>query len=166
MTVLAFVLLALFTLSGLFLLALGLPGSWLLAGGVLLALWAHPVATVTLGAAAALLALCVLAELLEFACSYFGAKRYGVSDAAVWGGLAGGLLGALGLGLLVPVVGTVPGAFAGTFLGAFGVELAQGARREEALRQGFSAFLARMAALALKLAVTLAMAALGLAWLL
>lgn len=165
MIALSLVVLALASAAGLFLLALGLPGTWLLLAGILLAVGVHPAVSVSLGMAAALLGLCVLAELLELGCSLFGAKRYGVSTPGVWGGIVGGLLGALALGSVVPVIGAVPGAFLGTFLGAFGVELMRGATREQAVKLGWGAFVARMLAFVVKVGVAAGMAALGLVWL-
>lgn len=165
MTALSLAILAASACAAVALLVLGLPGNWLLLGGVLLAAAVSPKAAVTLGVIATLAGLCLLAELLEWLCGVFGAKRYGVSAAGIWGAIIGGFLGALAGGAVLPILGAFPGGLAGTFLGAFGVELSRGAGRREALRLGMKAFIARMVALAVKVAVTLAMAGLGLIWL-
>ncbi|MBI4371099.1 MAG: DUF456 family protein [Elusimicrobia bacterium] len=152
--------------AGLFLLALGLPGNWLLLAGLLLAAAVSPKAAVTLGAAVVLLSLCLLAELAEWFCGVLGAKRLGVSTAGLWGAVLGGLAGALLGGALLPIVGAVPGGLLGTFLGAFGLELARGEGRREAMRLGYRAFAARILALIAKTGVTLAMVGVGFFWLL
>jgi uncharacterized protein len=166
MAILSVVLFVAAALAGLFLLALGLPGTWVLAAAALACVGLHPGVAVSWGMAFGLLGLCVLAELLELVCGVFGAKRYGVSTQGVWASIIGGFLGAIALGAVIPVIGAVPGAFLGSFLGAFGVELWRGGSRQEALRQGVGAFIARMLALVVKSGVALAMAALGLVWLL
>lgn len=163
----AFSLVFLLMLGGLslFLVALGLPGIWMLFVGILAAVWIHPSASVSPAMIAALFGMCMLAELMELLCSYFGAKRYGVTTAGTWAGIGGGIAGAVILGSVFPLAGAVPGAFAGTFLGAFAVELARGGGRAAALRQGYGAFVARVLAVAVKLSVAVVMLGLGFYWL-
>lgn len=165
MVIISFLLFFLVSAGSLFLLALGLPGNWVLLLGLWAAIAIHPVASLTVGSVLGLLGLCLFAELVEWLCGVMGAKRYGVSTAGVWGAVIGGFIGAIFGGMLIPIVGSVPGGLLGTFLGAFGVELRRGADVEEAWRLGRGAFIARMLALVAKVGVSLAMAGLGFIWL-
>ena len=156
MALLAIVVLLVLSAAGLTLVSLGLPGTWLTAGAIVLCVGLSPKAAVTLTMLGGLLGFCLAAEGLEFLVGTMGAHRYGVSKAGIWGSIIGGFLGMLLL--------NVPGIFLGTFLGAFLLEAYQG--KENALRLGWGALVARLCALAAKMAVTLAMAAFGLIWLL
>lgn len=161
MFILSVVIFLLAAAASLFLLALGLPGNWALLAGTLLAIALSPKAALTFGAVFILLGVCIFAEVVEWLCGVFGARRYGVSKAGVLGALIGGLIGAILLGSVIPVVGAIPGGFIGTFLGAFLAELSRGQNREQALRLGWGAFTARMLALVAKFGVTFTMAAIG-----
>ena len=126
---LAYVVASLFTLLGLgclFLVALSLPGTWIL---LILALvielvdvyyLAPPHETFGWGLLAACLLLALLGELLEFGAGVAGAKAGGGTRRGMVGALVGGLLGAIVLTPLlpIPVVGTLVGALLGTFAGA------------------------------------------------
>lgn len=165
MFLLSLVFFILVACGSLFLLALGLPGNWVLLAGTWAAIGLNPAVALTMSHVLILLGLCLFAELVEWLCGVLGAKRYGVSTAGVWGAVLGGFAGALLGGMIIPVVGSVPGGLLGTFLGAFGVELRRGADMERAWRLGRGAFIARMLALVAKVGVSVAMAGLGFIWL-
>ncbi|MCU0624925.1 MAG: DUF456 family protein [Gemmatimonadaceae bacterium] len=108
-------------LAGLALVALGLPGLWLMIfAGVGHRLLVSP-PTLSWGTLALCAAIAAVAEVVEFRTSAGYARRYGGSRRASWGAIAGGLAGAM-LGVPVPVIGSVIGAFAGAFAGALVAE--------------------------------------------
>ena len=117
------------------LVAVGLPGAWLLIAAaittdLLQGMWMptgapltfHPI---TIGVAVLVAA---IGEVLEFALSAAGAKRFGASRAGMFGSIIGGVLGALigTCAIPLPVAGTLAGALLGTAAGAVLGELAGG----------------------------------------
>jgi uncharacterized protein YqgC (DUF456 family) len=153
----AVVLLGLCSAAGLALVALGLPGLWLifvavLAFGLLTGL--HSIGVLTIGIT---LGLALLGELLEWWLSYGLARRYGGSPRAGWGALLGGLVGAV-VGVPVPVVGSVIGAILGCFAGALIFEYSTTRAAGTALRAGWGALLGRIAASTAKVALGIVMA--------
>jgi uncharacterized protein len=160
-----YALLALAQVAGLFLIPFGLPGTWVqvLALGVFA--WSTGFTTVgwvTIGVVAVL---AVIAEILEFMLGGRFAQKYGGSRRAGWGAILGGLVGAF-VGIPVPIIGSVIGAFVGAFVGAALLELtARPEWRSEwrgAVRVGWGAFVGRLAAVALKSGIGVAILAIAL----
>src|SRR5438093_8067866 len=148
----AVVLLGLCSVAGLALVALGLPGLWLICAVVLgfgLLTGFHSIGFVTIGV---MVALALLGELLELWLGFGLARRYGGSPRAGWGALLGGLVGAV-VGVPVPVVGSVIGAFVGSFAGAAVFEYTMSAHTGTAVAAGWGAVLGRAAAAAAKIAL-------------
>ena len=152
----AVVLLGVCSVAGLALVALGLPGLWLICAVVLgfgLLTGFHSIGFVTIGV---MVALALLGELLELWLGFGLARRYGGSPRAGWGALLGGLVGAV-VGVPVPVVGSVIGAILGCFAGAAIFEYATTRRAGTAVRAGWGALLGRVAASAAKVALGIVM---------
>ena len=152
----AVVLLGLCSVAGLALVALGLPGLWLICAVVLgfgLLTGFHSIGFVTIGV---MVALALLGELLELWLGFGLARRYGGSSRAGWGALLGGLVGAV-VGVPVPVVGSVIGAILGCFAGAMLFEYATTRTAGTAVRAGWGALLGRVAASAAKVALGIVM---------
>ncbi|UCD85971.1 MAG: DUF456 domain-containing protein [Deltaproteobacteria bacterium] len=104
-----------------------------------------------------LLALTVLAELIEFAVGVIGAKKFGSSRQAIIFSIIGGIVGAI-IGLPIPLgIGSVLGAFVGAFLGAFISELLSYRDLRRASRVGFGTFLGRVLGMFSKGALALIM---------
>jgi uncharacterized protein YqgC (DUF456 family) len=108
-----------------FALLVGLPGTWILIASAVLVdaldrLWLpagapftfHPITI------AGCIALAAIGELLEFALSAAGAKRFGASARGMWGSVVGGVVGAIAGTLALPIIGTLVGAALGTAAGA------------------------------------------------
>src|SRR3989475_10451936 len=136
----AVVLLGVCSVAGLALVALGLPGLWLICAVVLgfgLLTGFHSIGFVTIGI---MVALALLGELLELWLGFGLARRYGGSPRAGWGALLGGLVGAV-VGVPVPVVGSVIGAILGCFAGAMLFEYATTRTAGTAGRAGAGALL-------------------------
>lgn len=140
----------------------GLPGHWMMLAIALgLELWRGEFSWWVLGGA---LLVCVLAEVLEFLAGAAGAKIGGGSKGAMWaavfGGLAGGVLGTFFVP--VPLLGTVIGAAVGAAVAAVVVEAGTIEKRTVGglTKLGAATLVSRAAALALKgfLAVFVALA--------
>src|SRR5438105_14989856 len=98
----AVVLLGVCSVAGLALVALGLPGLWLICAVVLgfgLLTGFHSIGFVTIGI---MVALALLGELLELWLGFGLARRYGGSPRGGWGALLRGVMGAV-VGGQVPV---------------------------------------------------------------
>lgn len=109
-----------------------LPGVTLVFGGLALAAWADDFQRVGVAALAILGALTVLAMVVDFAASAFGAKRMGASPRAVWGATVGALVG-----IFFGLPGLVIGPFAGAVIG----ELSAKRALREAGRAGMGTWL-------------------------
>src|SRR5438105_2863574 len=114
---LAVLLLALCCIAGLVLVPLGLPGLWVMVGGVLGYGALTGFRTIGVATIAIVLGLAFLGELLEWWVGFGLTERYGGSRRSGWGALVGGIAGAM-VGVPVPIVGSVIGAFTGAFVGA------------------------------------------------
>jgi uncharacterized protein YqgC (DUF456 family) len=110
------------------------------------------------------LALCVLTVVAETADNWLmllGAKRFGASTASVWLSLLGGVLGAVLFGPFLAFGLSLLGPFVGAFLGAFLVvvlyEYWKKRQWNEALHAGWGALLGRLAGIAFKMIIGVAM---------
>ncbi|MEM9881988.1 MAG: DUF456 family protein [Planctomycetota bacterium] len=151
---------------GVVLVALQLPGTWLMvAAGGLFAWWRWGEANWSYGwgTLAGLLGLAVLGELLEFLAGAVGSRAAGGSRrgavlsvvTAVAGAIAGTAL------IPIPVIGTLVGAAAGAAGGAMLGEVWAGRRWDESLKVGGGAAVGKLTGAVAKLAVAAAMWALG-----
>ena len=144
-------------LLSIFVVPLGLPGTFIMVG---IAILANYVAAAGIGwiAIGISLALAVIAEVLEWTMSAKFARKYGGSKRAGWGAIIGGLLGAFA-GIPVPVIGSMIGAFGGAFLGALVAEWTQPqADAASATRVATGALIGKAAATAVKLGIAFTIA--------
>lgn len=160
MTLLAVILLIALSLVGLAMIPLGLPGLWVMVGGILAYGWLTGFRTVGVATIAIVLALAFLGEIIENWIGFRYAKRYGGSTRSGWGALIGGLVGAI-IGVPVAVIGSVIGAFIGSFVGAALFEYTYSRHAGTATRAGWGAVLGRAAGAAMKIALGLIIAVVG-----
>lgn len=161
MTLLAIVLLVGLGLIGLAMVPLGLPGLWVMVGGVLAYGWLTDFKSVGVATIAVVLGLAFLGEIIENWIGFHYARRYGGSKRSGWGALIGGLIGTV-VGVPIAVIGSVIGAFAGSFLGAALFEYSYSRHAGVATRAGWGAVVGRAAAAAVKIALGLVIALIGL----
>ena len=151
------VLFVLAMLVSLFVVPLGLPGTFIM---VAIAILANYVAAAGIGwfAIGLGLILAVIAEVLEWTMSARFARKYGGSKRAGWGAIIGGLIGAFA-GVPIPIIGSMIGAFAGAFVGALVAEFTQPeADASSATRVATGALIGKAAATAMKLAIAFTIA--------
>ncbi|MDO8500676.1 MAG: DUF456 domain-containing protein [Gemmatimonadaceae bacterium] len=154
----AFVLLTLVLLLSLVLIALGLPGLWVMIASAVvynLVVGTDPIGWFTLVGVGVL---ALIAEYIEFTLSGKYARKYGGSRRAGWGAMIGGMAGAF-IGVPVPIVGPLIGAFVGSFAGALLGELSVGSTGAVSARAAKGALVGRVVATAMKMAVGCAIAA-------
>ena len=154
-------LLALCCAAGLGLVALGLPGLWLMVAAVVGYGWLTSFRGIGVVTIAVILGLALLGELFELWFGYGLARRYGGSKRAGWGALIGGLVGAF-VGVPVPLVGSVIGALIGSFAGAVLFEYSSSGTAGTAVHAGWGALLGRVAATTAKITVGIVMAVVAL----
>ena len=139
------------------LIALGLPGLWIMIASAVvynLVLGTTEISWVTL---TLITVLALIAEWIEFTMSGKYARKYGGSRRAGWGAMIGGVLGAF-MGFPVPVVGPIIGAFVGSFAGALLGELSVGSGGKASTRAATGALIGRALATAMKIGVGVAIA--------
>ena len=139
----------------LLLVALGLPGNWLIVVGTgLFAWWQWDASIFSVGTLLAIALLALLAELAEFGAGMVGARTSGASwrgsIAALFGAMIGAVCGTFVIA--VPLLGTVVGASLGAGLGVWGVEISRGQHPDRSLRSGVSAGLGALLGILSKLA--------------
>jgi uncharacterized protein YqgC (DUF456 family) len=161
----AYALLVLAQVAGLFMIPFGLPGTWLQVVALGVFAWTTRFQTVGWVPVIIVVGLAVVAEVLEFMLGGRFAQKYGGSRRAGWGAILGGLAGAL-IGVPIFIIGSVIGAFIGAFVGAAVLELT--ARKDwknewgGAVRVGWGAFVGRLVAVAMKSGIGVAIAAIAL----
>ena len=160
MTLLAVALLVGLALIGLAMVPLGLPGLWVMVGGVLAYGWLTGFRSVGVATIAIVVGLAFLGEIIDQWLGFYYAKRYGGSNRAGWGALIGGLIGAM-IGVPIAIIGSVIGAFIGSFLGAAVFEFTYSRHAGVATRAGWGALVGRAAAAAVKIALGLVIAVIG-----
>ena|SRR5215208_3312945 len=101
--------------------------------------------------------LMTIAEALEWILASRFTKRYGGSRRAGWGAIIGGMIGAF-VGVPVPIIGPIVGGFLGAFVGAFAFEWSRAQDHGAATRVAWGAFIGRVTAAAVKVAIGFAMA--------
>lgn len=134
----------------LFMIPLGLPGTWIMLGVLGLAAWAGEVAWWVWGG---LIVVAFLAEVAEFLIVKRTSARYGGTRRAFWGAIAGGVVGMLiGLPIPFPLLGPLLAGLIGTFLGAAAVTYWETRHLDAARRVAWGALLGRGFAAAAKTA--------------
>ena len=154
----ALLLLTAVLVASLAMIALGLPGLWVMiasAIGYNILVGGEPISWVTIVGIAIL---GILAEWIEFTMSGKYARKYGGSRRAGWGAMLGGMVGAF-MGFPVPIVGPVIGAFIGSFVGALAGELSVGSGGAASTRAATGALIGLALATAMKIGVGVAIAA-------
>lgn len=153
---LEWILLAAIMLLSLFIIPLGLPGTWvMLAAGVGYSLLVpESISWFTL---VAVTIIAVVAEVFEFTLAGQYARKYGGSRRASWGAIIGGTVGAF-MGVPVPLIGSIIGAFAGAFVGALIAEYSRGSGAQASTRVATGALIGRAVASAMKVAAGLIIA--------
>ena len=130
-----------------------LPDSILILAGAVLNHFtvkaAHSVGWWTLGAMAAL---CVLAHIVDFAAGAMGARKFGATRWGAFGGMIGGLVGAIAFFPLGLFIGPVIGALCGEMFFA-------GRALQPALRSGWGTLLGTTAGMIGKAMIDVAMIA-------
>jgi uncharacterized protein YqgC (DUF456 family) len=148
----AFSILTLVLILSLVLIALGLPGLWLMiASAVVYNITTH---TDAIGWFSLIVVtiLAIIAEIIEFTLSAKYARKFGGSRRAGWGAMLGGMVGAF-MGVPIPIVGMLIGAFVGSFAGALVGELTTGSSGRDSARVATGALIGRALATAMKMGV-------------
>lgn len=150
----AVILLAAICLVSLFIIPLGLPGTWvMLAAGVGYSILVpNSIGWITL---VGVTAIAVIAEIFEFTLAGQYARKYGGSRRASWGAIIGGTVGAI-VGVPVPIIGSIIGAFVGAFLGALVFEYSGGSGAQVSTRVAWGALIGRAVAAAMKVGAGIA----------
>lgn len=137
---------------GLIMIPFGFPGTLVMFAAALCYYLLVPGGGIGLATVIGVGVLMVVAEGLEWILTARFTKKYGGSRRAGWGAIIGGMIGAF-LGVPVPIVGSIVGAFVGAFLGAFVFEYTRGTGHGKATRVAWGAFVGRVTAAAIKVAI-------------
>lgn len=143
---------------GLIAIPLGLSGNLILLGVALVTAILTGFQAVPLWALLSMGGLVVVGEVLEALLGSLAAKRYGASRWGMLGAFAGGIAGAVAGTAILPIVGTVIGSFAGAAVGAILFEWVHRRNLRESAPAGWGAFLGKLGAALLKMAIGLAIA--------
>jgi uncharacterized protein YqgC (DUF456 family) len=136
-------------LLSLFLIPLGLPGTWVMLAAGIAYLFLAPVEPFGWLVIGGCFAIAIVGEILEFLFAAGYTKKYGGSNRAAWGAIIGGLIGVM-IGVPIPILGSIIGGFVGAFAGAMIGEFSLGKSTEGATRAATGATIGRAMAIALK----------------
>ncbi len=150
-------LLVLAIVAGLIMIPFGMPGTLVLFAASLCYFLLVPAGGIGLVTVIAMGVLMAVAEGLEWVLTARFTRRYGGSKRAGWGAVIGGMIGAF-VGVPLPIIGPIIGAFVGAFVGAFAFEWSRGTAVGASGRVAWGAFVGRVAAAALKVAIGIVMA--------
>ena len=151
------IVLAVIMVLSLFIIPLGLPGTWVMIAAGLGYSYLVP-GSIGMIALIGTTTIAVVAEVFEFTLAGKYARKYGGSRRAGWGAIIGGTVGAF-VGVPVPLIGPIIGAFAGSFIGALVAEFSRGADAKVATRVATGALIGRAVAAAMKVAAGCVIAA-------
>jgi len=145
---------------GVLLVAMSLPGTWLIAAATALFAWLHGYPRI-LGIAplVILLVIALVAEVLELVAGAAGVRAVGGSARGAMGAVMGGVIGGIAGTFLIPVpiLGSILGAALGSFAGAFIAERPGEHGMDARMESGKAAFRGRLLGTLLKLAAACAM---------
>jgi len=150
----AVILLVAICLVSLFIIPLGLPGTWvMLAAGVGYSILVpNSIGWITL---VGVTVIAIIAEIFEFTLAGQYARKYGGSRRSSWGAIIGGTVGAI-IGVPVPIIGSIVGAFVGAFVGALLFEYSAGSGAHVSTRVAWGALVGRAVASAMKVGAGIA----------
>lgn len=160
MSWLLLILLVACCIAGLLLIPLGLPGLWLMVLAIAVSAWLTGFKAIGLATIGVVLGLAILGEVIEWWVGFRLTQTYGGSRRSAWGAVLGGLVGAF-VGLPIPVIGSVVAGFVGAFAGAMLFEYSKTRGTNVAVRAGWGAVIGRAAAAAVKTAIGVAIAVIG-----
>lgn len=151
------IIVTLLLVLSLFLIFFSLPGTWAIL--IITTLWSFFFSPQGLGYGllAILLILAVVGEVIEFAASYFGTKKFGGSNKGSIGGMVGALIGAISMAPILFGLGALVGALMGAFTGCFIVEFFRGVELVPAVRSAWGTTLGRFAGFIAKLGIGVTM---------
>lgn len=135
----------------------GLPGTFIIVADALVYALINRFQKITVSLLVLLLGLAVAGEIFEFFSNIFGAKHYGASRLGLIGSFLGGIVGIFVGNSLLPVLGPLLGGLVGAFAGAFLFELFRKEGSKRAVSAGLGAFLGRIAAISVKVFITIIM---------
>lgn len=147
---------------GIFLTVLGLPGTVLIVFDVMAYALATGFAQIGFKVILILVAMAIVAELLDFLLGMASAVRFGSSRGGMWAALIGSLAGAIILTPFFLGLGTLIGIFLGGGVAVFAAEMLQRRKLKPSFRAGLGAMLGRMAGVAVKGLLSVTMAAIAL----
>ena len=156
MEILALALLVIFSLTGFIALFFTTFGTLIIFIGSILYALLTGFSAIGVKTLFILFTLYVCGEVLEYVLIIFGAKKFGASNAAIFGAFVGGILGAI-LGIGFFGVGLIAGAFLGMFFGAFVVELIIHRDLVKSLKAGTGSVLGRVGSIVAKVIISVAM---------
>ncbi len=121
-TGIGYIVLYLVMIAGIVIIPFGVPGEFLIVIAALILSLATGGQMLSLWVVAILLALGIIAELIEAAAGFLGASQ---AEGSIWssfGAITGGIIGAIAGSFVLPIIGSILGALVGTFAGAYIVE--------------------------------------------
>lgn len=134
---------------------LGLPGSWIGFGVILIYTIATRFSSVGWVALVIMTGIMIVGEVAESLLGLVYVARKGATRWGVLGAFLGGLVGAVVGSMVIPVLGGIVFGLAGAFGGAVLFEYLYYRSLDRALRTGFFAFIGKLSAMLVKFALAL-----------
>ena len=146
-----------FSVAGIALIFLSIPGTFIILAGIFLYALMTAFSRVSWKLLFLFLLMSILAESADNLLAMLGAKKSGASKAGAWAVLAGSIAGAFAGGIIVPVIGSIIGAFIGGAAAPFAVEYFKSKNLRHSLKAGMGSLAGRFGGMLLKFLIALIM---------
>ena len=133
----------------------GLPGSWIMFAGIIVYLLIAGLSSIGWVYLVIMAALLVLGEIIESTLGVVVAAGKGATRWGILGTFAGGIIGAIAGTAVIPVAGSIIFGLIGAFSGAVICEYIYYNSLDQALRTGFFAFIGKLLAIFVEVALGL-----------
>jgi len=157
MEIAGIVLFITFSVAGIAIIFLSMPGTFVILAGIFLYALMTGFNSVSWKLLLLFLLMSVFAESADNLLAMLGAKKSGASKSSTWAVLAGSIAGAFAGGIIAPVAGSIIGAFIGGAAAPFAVEYLKSKNLRHSMKAGMGSLAGRLGGMLLKFLIALIM---------
>ena len=157
MEIAGIVLFITFSVAGIAIIFLSMPGTFVIMAGIFLYALITGFSSMGWKLLLLFLLMSAFAESADNLLAMLGAKKSGASKSSTWAVLAGSIAGAFAGGIIAPVAGSIIGAFIGGAAAPFAVEYLKSKNLQHSMKAGMGSLAGRLGGILLKFIIALIM---------